>query len=178
MRLRTILAAAASLACLAAPATLAAKTPAKHHHAKPVRRHAAAHVSHGFAVAMDEVRVVTFQRPVSTVFVGNPTIADATVIDPYHAFILGKTFGTTNLIALGPQSQTVSNEQISVVDRGGGLVTLNKGASQFNYACTRAHCEASPLPGDQKQYFEDTTGSINSHQDLAVKNANVAAAQH
>jgi len=126
----------------------------------------------------DEVRVVTFQRPIATVFVGNPTIADATVIDPYHAFLLGKTFGTTNLIALGPQSQTVANQQITVVNRGGGLVTLNKGAAQFSYACTRSHCDASPLPGDQTQYFNDVNGSVNSHQDQAVKSANVAAAQH
>jgi Pilus formation protein N terminal region len=177
MRLRTVLAAAMSVACVAAP--LAAKTPVKHQpakHHKAVVRHAAA--PKGFSISMDEVRVVTFQRPISTVFVGNPTIADATVIDPYHAFILGKQFGTTNLIALGPQSQTVSNEQITVVNRGGGLVTLNKGSQQFSYACTRAHCDASPLPGDQTQYFNDVNGSVNSHQDQAFKAANVAAAQH
>jgi hypothetical protein len=176
MRLRTVIAAAASFACAAAPAALAAKTPVKHHHKAVVRHHVAA--PGGVSIAMDEVRVVTFQRPIATVFVGNPTIADATVIDPYHAFILGKTFGTTNMIALGPQSQTIANQQITVVNRGGGLVTLNKGSQQFSYACTRAHCDASPLPGDQAQYFNDVNGSVNSHQDQAVKSANVAAAQH
>lgn len=177
MRLRTVLVVAASFACVAAP--LAAKTPVKtqvKHHKAVVRHHVPG--PGGVSIAMDEVRVVTFQRPINTVFVGNPTIADATVIDPYHAFILGKTFGTTNLIALGPQSQTVANQQITVVNRGGGLVTLNKGAQQFSYACTRAHCDASPLPGDQTQFFNDVNGSVNAHQDQAVKSANVAAAQH
>ena len=82
------------------------------------------------------------------------------MIDPYHAFILGKTFGTTNLIALGPQSQTVANQQITVLNRGGGVVTLNKGAAQFSYTCTTVHCEASPLPGDQTQFFNDVNGSV------------------
>jgi hypothetical protein len=34
------------------------------------------------------VRVLTFKTPVKTVFVGNPVIADITVIDPMHVFIL------------------------------------------------------------------------------------------
>ena len=173
MRLRrTLVAAAASLACAAAPA--AAKSPVKPHH-KAVVRHAPSGLR-GVAVNMDEVRVVTFTRPISTVFVGNPAIADATVIDAHHAFVLGKTFGVTNLIALGPQSQTVANQQISVSNRAGGVVTLNKGAAQYNYACTRAHCESNPVPGDQKTYFDDTSNSIGSHQDQAVKAANLAAA--
>jgi len=175
MRLRIVLLAAASLICATAP--LQAKTKVKPHH-KAVVRHHVAPGARGVAISMDEVRVVTFQRPIATVFVGNPTIADATVIDPYHAFILGKTFGTTNLIALGPQSQTVANQQITVTNRGGGTVTLNKGSAQYNFACTTAHCEASPLPGDQKTFFDDTNGSVNAHQDQAVKAANVAAAQH
>lgn len=172
MRLRTAL--AVSLVCAVAPAT--AKTPAKPHHHKAVVRHAP--VAHGVSITMDEVRVVTFNRPIATVFVGNPMIADATVIDPHHAFVLGKTFGVTNLIALGPQSETIANQQIMVTNRAGGVVTLNKGASQFNYSCTLAHCESNPVPGDQKAFFDDTTGSVNSHQEQSVKAANVAAAQH
>ena len=175
MRLRIVLLAAASLVYATAP--LQAKTQPKPHHKAAVKHHVAAG-ARGVAISMDEVRVVTFQRPITTVFVGNPTIADATVIDSYHAFILGKTFGTTNLIALGPQSQTIANQQITVTNRGGATVTLNKGAAQYNFACTTAHCEASPLPGDQKTFFDETTGSVSSHQDQAVKAANVAAAQH
>jgi hypothetical protein len=125
---------------------------------------------------MDEVRVVTFNQPIATVFVGNPMIADATVIDSHHAFVLGKTFGVTNLIALGAQSQTVANQQIMVANRSGGVVTLNKGAQQFNYSCTLAHCETNAVPGDQKTFFDDASSAITSHQDQAVKAAGVASA--
>jgi len=169
MRLRTALLCAASLALAAAPAL--AKTQAKHHKPKAAHR-----TVQGVTVTMDEVRVVTFKQPIATVFVGNPAIADATVIDSYHAFVLGKTFGVTNLIALGPQSQTVANQQIMVANRSGGIVTLNKGAAQFNYACTLAHCESNPVPGDQKTYFDETTSSTGSHQDQALKAAAVASA--
>ena len=52
------------------------------------------------SVPMDEVRMVTFVKPVATVYVGNPMIADITVIDSRHVFVLGKAFGATNIIAL------------------------------------------------------------------------------
>lgn len=176
MRLRIVLLAAASLICATAP--LQAKTQPKHHHKAAPKHHLSVSAQRGIAVTMDEVRVVAFQRPIATVFVGNPTIADATVIDAYHAFVLGKGFGTTNLIALGPQSQTVANQQITVTNHGGGVVTLNKGSAQYSYACSSAHCEANPVPGDQKGFFDEMSGSANAHQDQAVKAANVAAAQH
>jgi hypothetical protein len=175
MRLRHLLLAAVSFGFVAAPAIAATKA---HPHRKPAPKHHAVSGHAGIAVTMDEVRVITFTRPINTVFVGNPSIADATVIDSYHAFVLGKSYGITNLVALGPQSQAVANQQISVMNRSGGQVTLNKGAAQFSYTCTRAHCDASPLPGDQAQYFNEVNGSVSSHQDQAVKAANVAAAQH
>jgi hypothetical protein len=176
MRLRSAVIAAASLALASAPALAHGKPVHRAHHKtaahKPApKRHSEAR---GVAVVMDEVRLVTFERPVSTVFVGNPTIADATIIDPHHAFILGKTFGVTNLIALGPQSQTISNQQITVANRAGGVVTLNKGAAQYTYSCTYAHCETSPRPGDQKSYFEDTESSASSHEDQAIKAASAS----
>lgn len=169
MRLPVALAAGAAL-LLTAP--LAEAKPPK----KPVQKHRVVpHRSGGVALSMDEVRVVSFNQPITTVFVGNPSIADATVIDPHHAFVLGKTFGVTNLIALGQNSQTVSNQQIMVANRAGGVVTLNKGAQQFNYSCSLAHCESNPVPGDQKTFFDDSAASIGAHQDQATKAANMAA---
>jgi hypothetical protein len=174
MRLRSVLLAAISLACAAAPVAAATgKTTARAHHKVPAKHKVVPHGQRGVAVPLDEVRIVTFSRPVSTVFVGNPVVADATVIDQHHIFILGKGFGTTNMIALGPQSETIANQQITVVNRG-GIVTVNKGAAQFSYACTGGHCEPSPVPGDQKAFFDDNTSSTSSHQDQGVKAATAA----
>jgi Pilus formation protein N terminal region len=180
MRFRTVLLAAVSLALAAAPAMAAGKAPETKHHKvlrKAAIKHAPPRARHeGVSVVMDEVRVVTFKQPVSTVFVGNSIIADATVIDPYHAFILGKAYGVTNLIALSAQRQTIVDQQITVANRSGGVVTLNKGAAQFTYACTTAHCETNPRPGDQKAYYDDTQSAVTSHQDQSIKAASAAQA--
>ncbi|MEI9929681.1 MAG: pilus assembly protein N-terminal domain-containing protein [Rhizomicrobium sp.] len=176
MRLRIALLAAASLIATS-PAFADGKAPTHHKpiHKVAIKHRVAVRAAGGVAVTMDQVRVVSFTRPVSTVFVGNPIIADATVIDPYHVFILGKAFGVTNMIALNQQSQTVSNQQITVA-RSGGVVTLHKGANQFSYACTSAHCEVNPLPGDAKGFVEDNSGTVSGHQEQAIKAASAATA--
>jgi Flp pilus assembly secretin CpaC len=125
----------------------------------------------GVAVALDEVRVVTFKTPVKTVFVGNPVIADITVIDPQHVFILGKSFGTTNLVALDDKGNQRINEQISVFNRAGAAVTLHRGASQVTMTCTRAQCVAAPTPGDDNGPFDAVTGQIDRRQTLSMKAA-------
>ena len=176
MRLRTVLLAAVSLACAAAPVAAATgKTATKAHHKAPAKHRVVKPVPHGVSVQLDEVRIVTFNRPVSTVFVGNPVVADATVIDQHHIFVLGKGFGTTNMIALGPQSETIANQQITVLNPG-GLVTVNKGSAQFSYACNGGRCSASPVPGDQKAFFDDNTSSTTQHQAQGVAAAGASTA--
>jgi Flp pilus assembly secretin CpaC len=122
-------------------------------------------------VPLDEVRVVTLKTPVKTVFVGNPVIADITVIDPQHIFVLGKTFGTTNLIGLDGRGNQRISEQISVSNRAGSAVTLHRGSSQVTMTCTQAECVAAPTPGDDKSQFDEVTGQIDRRQALSLKAA-------
>src|SRR5258708_18586938 len=90
----------------------------------------------GVAVPRDEVRTVTFTKPVTTVYVGNPSIADVNMIDSRHAFLLGKSFGSTNIIALDSAGREVSNVPVSVSgSHGGSTVTLTKGTAQTTLAC-------------------------------------------
>ena len=132
---------------------------------------ASAALAAGVAVPLDEVRVVTFKTPVKTVFVGNPVIADITIIDPQHVFILGKAFGTTNLVALDDKGNQRINEQISVFSRAGEAVTLHKGAAQVTMLCTRAECVAAPLPGDDIGQFDAVNGQIDRRQASITKAA-------
>jgi len=177
----------AAAAFFAAP-TFAAIAPASHatKHPTHVAKHSAKHSrvarhvakpDDGVSVPMDEARVITFKQPVSTVFVGNPYIADVTMIDSRHAYLLGKTFGATNLIGLNAQHTPVVNTQINVSNRQIGAVTLNRGADTYNYSCTRARCETSPRPGDPLAYVNNTEDAATKHQDEGSKAASVASAQ-
>jgi len=134
---------------------------------------AAAPIAHaaGIEIPLDQVRIVTFKAPVKTVFVGNPVIADVTVIDPTHVFILGKNFGTTNVVALDGAGREAANEQITVLERPGGAVTLQRGAAKMTMICTSSRCEAAPTPGDDKAPYETVTGQIAVREALSLKSA-------
>jgi Flp pilus assembly secretin CpaC len=121
----------------------------------------------GVSVPMDEVRTVAFAKPVSTVYVGNPSIADINMIDARHAFVLGKSFGTTNIIALDSAGHQVANTYVIVSGSNGARVTLMKGVTQTNLSCTGARCEVAPLPGDAR--FGDVMGDVTKHQDMGSK---------
>lgn len=128
-------------------------------------------VAKDISVPLDEVRILVFPDPVSTVYVGNPIVADVTVIDSKHVFVLGKSFGATNLIALGPDGNAVANDHVSVFGRSASTVTVQRGRNRTTYACAARTCEAAPVPGDDKDAFSNTVSQITQHQDLGSKAA-------
>ena len=121
------------------------------------------------SVPLDEVRMIAFPTAISTLYVGNPVIADITVIDKRHAFVLGKAFGNTNIIALDAAGHQISNRQVVVFGAAGSTVTLQKGTSRVTYACAASRCEAAPVPGDGKDPYDTGMGQIEKHQELGAK---------
>jgi len=123
------------------------------------------------AIPLDQVRIITFKKPVKTVFVGNPVIADITVIDPLHVFLLGKSYGTTNMVALDSAGHETENEQITVLDRPGSVVTLQRGAGKTTLNCSSSRCEMAPTPGDEVTPFAAVTTEIDRRESLSAKAA-------
>ena len=130
------------------------------------------------SVPLDEVRMVTFLKPAATVYVGNPMIADITVIDSKHVFVLGKAFGTTNIIALDQDGKQIVSNPLTVMGRSADIVTLNRGSDQVTYSCVGARCEAAPLPGDAKDAYQSTMSQIGTHQEMGVKAASAEGSGH
>jgi hypothetical protein len=126
------------------------------------------------AVPMDEVRIVAFKQPVSTVYMGNPTIADITTIDAQHVFVLGKSFGTTNMIALGRDGRPIVNDHVTVFGRRMGAVTLQKGDKQYTYSCTAAQCQPAPVVGDATDYNKNMHEEVATHSDALMKAADAS----
>jgi Flp pilus assembly secretin CpaC len=123
----------------------------------------------GVSVPMDEVRTVTFSKPVATVYVGNSVVADVNMIDAHHAFLIGKAFGTTNLIALDSGGHEISNTYVSVSETRGATVTLLKGSAQQTMSCGGPRCEVSPIPGDAN--FKNQYSDVAAHHDVRTKTA-------
>jgi|SRR5579871_3119377 len=101
-------------------------------------------------VPPDQARVVTLNTAAKTVFVGNPAIADITVIDSTHVFVLGKNLGTTNIIALDATGHEFLNEQVVVIAQPGAMITVQHGQGQMTLSCSSEHCASIVIPGDEK----------------------------
>jgi len=130
------------------------------------------------ALALDEVHTLAFQTPVSTVYVGNPSIADVTMIDARHAFVQGKAYGRTNVMALNRENVVVFNTHISVTGNdGGGTVTLNRGAQRVTLNCAGGRCEPTPMPGDGKD-ADAISAQTTAHQNTARSAAMAVAAKN
>ena len=128
--------------------------------------------SEGFTLALDEVHTLTFRTPVTTVYVGNPTIADITMVDSRHAFVQGKGYGRTNIVALNQDGRQVFGADVNVTgaDRG-NMVVLNRGSQRITYSCTERRCEPTPMPGDGKDDVATLNSQISNHQEAARKAA-------
>jgi hypothetical protein len=125
----------------------------------------------GIALAMDEVRTLTFQHAITTVYVGNPSIADITMIDARHAFVQGKAYGRTNIVALNHDGVQVYNARIDVSQGSNETLTLNRGVQRITYNCNAARCEPAPMPGDAKEAFDAMANQFAAHADTARKAA-------
>jgi fucose permease len=126
------------------------------------------------SVTLDEVRLLAFAKPISTLYVADPAIADVTMIDKRHGFVLGKSFGTTNIIALDATGREVSNSHVVVSGAGGAVVTLHKGVLQFTYNCASGRCEITPQPGDAKDAFDADMDQVQKHEELSQRSASGA----
>jgi len=124
-------------------------------------------------LGLDEVHTLTFKRPVATVYVGNPAIADITMIDARHAFVQGKGYGRTNLVALNQDGAQVFNTNITVTGSdSGSTVVLNRGSQRITLNCAGQRCEPTPMPGDGKDAYDPNNPVATAHQN----NARTAAA--
>ena len=120
------------------------------------------------ALALDEVQTLTFKTPVATVYVGNPTIADVTMLDARHAFVQGKGYGHTNLVALDRDNKQIYNAQVAVVGaHDSSTVTLNRGTQRITFTCAGGRCEQTPTPGDDQKAFDAANTAMNAHQTAA-----------
>src|SRR5690349_19591365 len=160
---------AAALLAIAAPALAAGKQAAK-----PADKNVSK--SDTVALALDEVHTLTFRTPVATVYVGNPSIADVTMIDARHAFVQGKGYGRTNIMALNRDNVMVFNTHVSVTgNNSGGTVTLNRGSQRVTLNCAGGRCEQTPTPGDGKDY-DTAVSQLTGHQS-AARGAAIAEAK-
>jgi Flp pilus assembly secretin CpaC len=95
------------------------------------------------AVHMDQSVAISLRGQAQSVVVGNPAIADVTVVDARTILVLGKGFGVTNLVVMDRAGRVLFNREIVVSAADAGRVSIWRGANASNYACS-PRCEREP----------------------------------
>lgn len=96
---------------------------------------AAAAQSRPLNVDIDQSTRVQLRGPAGSVIVGNPNIADVTVVDANTLFITGKGYGVTEVVAVDVLGRTVFQSQVVVTAGDSGRVRVWRGAQPTEMAC-------------------------------------------
>lgn len=95
------------------------------------------------SVEIDQATRVQLRGPAGSVVVGNPQIADVTVVDANTLYITGKGYGVTEIVAVDAIGRTVFQSEVVVTDgAGSGRVRVWRGAQSTEMACA-ASCSPS-----------------------------------
>ena len=73
----------------------------------------------------------------SSVVVGNPQIADVTVVDANTLFVIGKGYGVTEVVAVDAIGRTLFQGEIAVTAGSTGAVRVWRGGQATEMACAQ-----------------------------------------
>ncbi|KMO30819.1 pilus assembly protein N-terminal domain-containing protein [Methylobacterium aquaticum] len=121
-------------------------------------------------VSVDNAKVIRLPERTATVIVGNPIIADVSLQRNGIVVLTGKSFGSTNLIALDAGGTMLAESAISVRAGNPSVVTVQRGLERESYSCTPA-CQPAVQLGDAQRYFSEVSAQTGQRNSLAIAGA-------
>lgn len=127
-------------------------------------------------VVLDNARLVNLPANVKTLIIGNPIIADVTLLKGGNTMVItGKGYGETNLIALDSDGKPLA-ESIIRVDAGQvRSLLVQRGFERETYYCN-PKCHPTIALGDSSKFSGDIGGQIGTRNSLATSSGAATAA--
>ena len=127
-------------------------------------------------VMLDRAQVMHFPAGTDTVIVGNPIIADVTMLRNSGEVILtGKGYGETNLLFLDGRGAVLS-EALLRVREPSSVMVVQRGALRETYAC-QPRCQPTVTLGDSTAYLQRSISDIQARNGLASGFASASGPQ-
>jgi len=120
-----------------------------------------------YSVQLNKTELLHLPEPAAAVVVGNPDIADVSVHSSDTLFVLGRGYGSTNIIVLNQMGQTILNAEVFVgAGSQPGQVRVFSGSvnERQTYSC-HPYCLPAPILGDSATYrdsFSPESKPINN----------------
>ena len=135
---------------------------------------APAAIAGDLVVKYDQSQLLRVPRAVTSIIIGNPSIADVTVQSPNLLVVTGRTFGITNVIALDADRNVIQDQRVVVVRDGTSQVSLYRGVKRETYNCA-PHCNPSLMAGDDSKYFGEVKSGFEGKTQFSEKAADGSA---
>jgi hypothetical protein len=121
-------------------------------------------------VTIDQAKVAQLPAGTRTLVVGNPAIADVTMLKGGSAMVVtGKGYGLTNLIALDAQGNIIDEKNIEV-EPAKAVLVVQRGSERESYWCNPV-CMPTVQVGDDNGVFTTASGQVTAHSSLASGSA-------
>lgn len=127
---------------------------------------------HCLVILNDHMRRVRLERDAGTILVGNPLIADVTVLGNDTIFVSARSIGSTNIIALDKQGNEIVTFEVFVREPRTKRVTLRNLDVVENYQCA-PHCLRALTQSDSPGPHSSRSGVISA--DLGLDQTAIGA---
>jgi hypothetical protein len=139
---------------------------------------AAPALAESLVVPIDHSMRLAVNGQAASVVVGNPQVADVTVVDSHTLFVSGRGYGETDVVVIDRAGRTIYSGDIIVAAGGGGRVSVYRGADRTDLACapTCSVSTRSPTAPSEKGSAPAGGGSAPSNPLSALAGAMGSAA--
>jgi hypothetical protein len=120
-----------------------------------------AHAADTIDITLDQAKVLQLPPNTTTVIVGNPVIADVTMLRRTNQMVLtGKGYGETNMIALDSEGNAIGESVVKVSGINHGII-VQRGMARETYSCN-PRCQPTVNLGDDEKFMNGTAGQIKA----------------
>lgn len=114
-------------------------------------------------LTIDLAAILKLDTAAKTIVIGNPAIADATLVDGRTLVLTGKVTGETNLLAFDEAAKPVADLLLRVGSNWREIVQVRRGTVGQTFFCD-PRCEPVPFVGDDKDLFSAIQAQIQARQ--------------
>lgn len=117
-------------------------------------------------VTLDQARMIRLPERTSTIVIGNPLIADASLQAGGMVVLTAKSYGATNFVALDRSGAVLMERTLRVEGPREHEVIVYRGVDRETYTCA-PKCERRITPGDAPVFFSEILGQSVGRASLA-----------
>ncbi len=123
-------------------------------------------------ILLDRAQVFNIPVESKTLIIGNPAVADVSIVQPGLMVITGKAFGLTNLVSLDQDGRQIANSMLRVVAPTEQMVTVMRGAANETLHCPEGGvCAGTITLGDNPEAFARISGQAAARQAIVSQGA-------